>query len=162
MPEPTVLVSGCFDLLHSGHVAFLEEAAALGQLTVCLGSDQTVFDLKGRPPVNNEEERAYMLSALGCVHEARVSRGSGLLDFLPELVELKPDIFLVNHDGHDDAKQKTVESLGVRYEVSKRLPHQGLATRSTTSLRSRETVPYRIDLAGGWLDQPFVSKLHLL
>ncbi len=50
-----VLISGCFDMLHAGHVEFFQGAAALGdQLYVALGSDQTVYDLKGRPPVNNE------------------------------------------------------------------------------------------------------------
>lgn len=50
-----VFVSGCFDMLHSGHVAFFQCAAAYGdELYVALGSDETVFDLKGRPPVNTE------------------------------------------------------------------------------------------------------------
>ena len=43
-----VFVSGCFDLLHSGHIAFLETAASYGDLYVCIGSDKTVYDLKGR------------------------------------------------------------------------------------------------------------------
>ena len=50
----TVFVSGCFDMLHSGHIAFFSEAAKYGDLNVALGSDKTVFDLKGRLPVNNE------------------------------------------------------------------------------------------------------------
>jgi cytidyltransferase-like protein len=78
------MVSGCFDLLHSGHVAFLQEAAQLGDLYVCIGSDDTVNGLKGRRPVNSQQERKFMLEALKCVHEVRVSRGSGIMDFLPE------------------------------------------------------------------------------
>jgi len=159
MPD-TVMVSGCFDLLHSGHVAFLQEAAELGSVVVCIGSDQTVFDLKGRPPVTNEEERAFMLRALSCIDEVRISRGGGMLDFLPELEEIKPDVFFVNADGHSQQKQEAIESHGIQYRVSERLPHEGLAPRSTTSLRTRTVVPYRLDLAGGWLDQPFVSEHH--
>ncbi len=50
-----VFISGCFDMLHSGHVEFFQRAAALGdQLYVALGSDQTVYDLKGRSPANIE------------------------------------------------------------------------------------------------------------
>jgi cytidyltransferase-like protein len=51
---PKVFVSGCFDMLHNGHIAFLEQAAAYGDLYVAPGSDATVYDLKGRVPVNNE------------------------------------------------------------------------------------------------------------
>lgn len=157
---PRVMVSGCFDLLHSGHVAFLQEAATHGAVCVCLGSDRTVFELKGRRPVNSEDERAFMISALDCVEEVRISRGSGLLDFLPELEHMRPDVFFVNRDGDTPAKRGAIESRGIAYRVAERKPHENLTPRSTTSLRTRQVVPYRIDLAGGWLDQPFVSKLH--
>lgn len=163
MTSPTskrVMVSGCFDLLHSGHVAFLQEAAELGRLTVCLGSDKTVFELKGRPPVNDQAERAFLLRALACVDEVRVSRGCGYLDFEPELNEVKPDIFFVNQDGDSQDKRLLMAQRGIDYRVSQRLPHEGLAARSTTDLRRYEVVPFRLDLAGGWLDQPFVSSLH--
>ena len=48
-----VFVSGCYDMLHSGHVAFFQEAAALGDVYVGLGSDETVFNLKGRKTINS-------------------------------------------------------------------------------------------------------------
>ena len=47
MEKKKVFVSGCFDLLHSGHIAFLETAAQFGDVYVCIGSDNTVKDLKG-------------------------------------------------------------------------------------------------------------------
>ena len=89
-------VSGCFDMLHSGHVAFFQAAAAYGELHVALGSDRTVFELKGRPPVNTEQERLYMVQAVSCVASAFVSSGSGMLDFEPELRRLRPEAFVVN------------------------------------------------------------------
>ena len=141
-PAPRVVISGCFDLLHSGHVAFLKEASEIGQLYVCIGSDATVLELKGRSPVTDERERAYMMRAVGCVHEVRVSRGSGLLDFLPELDDIKPDVFFVNSDGHTEDKKKAVEARGVKYMVSERRPHQGLTERSTTSLRAQDFIPH--------------------
>jgi cytidyltransferase-like protein len=52
-----VFVSGCYDLLHSGHVAFFKEASQFGDLYVGIGSDETIKDLKGRPTVNSEQER---------------------------------------------------------------------------------------------------------
>ena len=155
-----VFVSGCFDLLHSGHVAFLEEAATHGDLYVALGSDKTVFDLKGRTPVNNEDERLYVIRALKCVKEAFISTGSGMLDFDDELREIHPDILIVNEDGNLVEKRKLCEELGIEYMVLSRKPHGNLPARSTTALRMVCTIPFRIDLAGGWLDQPFVSKYY--
>lgn len=152
-----VVVSGCFDLLHSGHVAFLQEAAQLGDLYVCIGSDETVCQLKGRYPVNSQEERRFMLQALSCVREVRINSGTGLLDFLNELDEIQPDVFFVNEDGHTPAKETLCTERNIQYVVSKRLPAGDLPTRSTTSLRVECTIPFRIDLAGGWLDQPWVS-----
>jgi cytidyltransferase-like protein len=153
-----VLVSGCFDLLHSGHIAFLEEASTYGDLYVSLGSDENVRFLKGRFPVCTESERQYMVKALRCVTECRVSKGRGILDFQEELDEIKPDILVVNEDGNTPAKADLCRRLGIEYLVLKRLPHGNLPPRSTTTLRTECTIPYRIDLAGGWLDQPFVSR----
>lgn len=159
MPKK-VFVSGCYDLLHSGHVAFLEEAAKYGDVYVALGSDKNVFELKGRAPVNNEEERQYMLQSLSCVKKAIISRGMGMLDFIEEFKQIGPDIFIVNEDGNLQAKRKLCEDNGVEYLVLHRIPHPGLAARSTTALRTVITMPFRIDVAGGWLDQPFVSKFY--
>jgi cytidyltransferase-like protein len=152
-----VFVSGCFDMLHSGHVEFLQRAAAYGDLYVALGSDRTVYELKGRIPVTEEEERRFMVQALSCVCQAFISSGSGYLDSEPELRALQPNLFIVNEDGSAPAKRKLCEELGIEYIVLQRNPHAGLPSRSTTSLRQRCQMPYRIDLAGGWLDQPFVS-----
>lgn len=153
-----VFVSGCFDMLHSGHVAFLTEAASYGQLYVCIGSDVTVSQLKGRRPVNSQTERKYMIESLKCVQECIINTGSGIIDFENELRRIRPDIFIVNEDGHTPQKEKLCIELGTEYKVLHRTPYGGLPSRSTTSLRSVCTIPFRIDLAGGWLDQPFVSK----
>lgn len=153
-----VFVSGCFDLLHSGHVAFMKEAAEYGDLYVCIGSDECIFALKARYPVNSQDERKYMISALGCVKECRINTGIGLLDFLNEIRDIQPDIFVVNQDGATEAKERLCQELGIEYLVLRRLPHGGLPVRSTTALRNACTIPFRIDLAGGWLDQPFVSQ----
>jgi cytidyltransferase-like protein len=153
-----VMVSGIFDLLHSGHVAFLEEAATLGELHVAIGSDRTVLELKGRPPVTSEGERKYLIESLRCVAKAYVSSGSGVLDFLPEIDAVRPGVFFINADGDSDEKRLAIESRGIEYRVSQRKPHGDFIERSTTALRQTHVVPYRVDLAGGWLDQPFVGK----
>jgi cytidyltransferase-like protein len=159
MNKKKVFVSGCFDMLHSGHIRFLEKAAKHGDVYVALGSDRTLIELKGRAPVTTEEERKYMLEAVRYVKRCVISRGTGILDFLDELKRIKPDIFIVNEDGNTPAKAELCQRMGIRYVVLKRDPHEGLPVRSTTSLRQECQVPYRLDLAGGWLDQPFVSKL---
>jgi len=159
MRKKKVFVSGCFDMLHSGHVRFLEEAASHGDVYVALGSDQTVRELKGRAPVTSQSERKYMLEALKHVKACLISSGSGLMDFVTELKRVKPDIFLVNEDGNTPAKADLCAKMGINYLVSKRLPQTNLPARSTTSLRKECRIPYRLDLAGGWLDQPYVSRL---
>ena len=158
MPMPkTAFVSGCFDLLHSGHIAFFQEAARYGDLYVAIGSDRTLFELKDRRPVNSEQERLYMIQSLAYVKKAFISKGSGMLDFAAELKELHPDYFIVNEDGNTPEKKQLCDDLGIEYVVLQREPFPGLAARSTTALRGISTIPYRIDLAGGWLDQPWVS-----
>jgi cytidyltransferase-like protein len=155
-----VFVSGCFDILHSGHIAFLKEAAQYGDLYVGLGSDNTIYDLKGRRTINSEEERKYMLEALSCVHNVKINLGTGILDFLEDMKTLKPDVFIVNEDGHTPDKEQICKEMGVDYKVLKRIPYANLPVRSTTSLRKETPIPFRIDLAGTWIDQPYVSKYH--
>jgi len=155
-----VFVSGCYDMLHSGHVAFFKEAASYGDLYVGIGSDATVIDLKGRFTVNSEQERLYMIKSVRYVTEAWINKGSGILDFEEDLRSFLPDLFVVNEDGHSPAKEKLCTELGINYLILKRIPEAGLPARSTTSLRSGTQcqLPFRLDLAGTWIDQPYVSK----
>jgi len=159
MRRPVVFVSGCFDLLHSGHVAFLQAAADLGDLVVALGSDATIAALKGKPPVCTAAERLYLVESLRWVQRAFVSSGSGLLDFEQELIELRPDLFVVNEDGDHPLKRSLCEQLGIEYRVLQRKPWQDLPQRTTTGLRSQLNIPHRLEISGGWLDQPMVSSL---
>src|ERR1017187_6093788 len=158
MRRKKVFVSGCFDMLHSGHIRFLEETAAYGDVYVGIGSDRTIKELKGRYPVNTQEERKYMLEALKHVKTCFINRGSGIMDFLEELDRVSPDYFVVNEEGNTPVKLQLCRRLGIQYVVLKRPPRANLPARSTTSLRRECGIPYRLDIAGGWLDQPFVSK----
>ncbi|NDW11794.1 cytidyltransferase [Bacteroides sp. 214] len=160
MNPKKVFVSGCYDMLHSGHVAFFEEAARHGDLYVGIGSDKTIYDLKARKTINPENERLYMVRALKAVKDAWVNKGSGILDFEEDIKEFKPDIFFVNSDGHSAIKEELCKRLGIEYVISERIPHANLPVRSTTALRAECRIPYRIDLAGGWLDQLYVNELY--
>ena len=158
MPKKKVFVTGCFDMLHSGHVRFLEEAAGLGEVHVGIGSDRTVKELKGRYPVTTQQERKYLLEALRHVKACHINSGSGVMDFLKELRRVSPAVFVVNEDGNTPAKAQLCGRLGIEYVVLRRDPREHLPARSTTSLRKECRIPYRLDLAGGWLDQAFVSR----
>ena len=155
-----VFVSGCYDMLHSGHVAFFKEASRYGDLYVGIGSDATVEQLKHRKTVYSEKERLYMVKAIRYVKDAFINPGSGMLDFLPLLDRIRPDIFVVNSDGGSDAKRELCRERGIEYVVLEREPEDGLEARSTTSLRrdTRCHIPYRVDIAGTWIDQPYVSQ----
>jgi len=155
-----VFVSGCFDLLHSGHVAFFKEAARLGEVYVGIGSDETIRELKGRDTINSQEERLYMVKSVRYVTGAWINQGSGIMDFEEDVRQFKPDIFLVNEDGNSPAKADLCKELGIDYVVLERIPEAGLPPRSTTELRTSDSclLPYRLDLAGTWIDQPYVNK----
>ena len=130
-----VFVSGCFDVLHSGHIAFLQEASQYGELYVALGSDKTVKELKNRATLYTQDERKYMLEALSCVHKVFISSGSGYMDFVEELEEVQPDIFFVNEDGDKPDKRELCTKKGIQYIVGKRVPFAEFPIRSTTKIR---------------------------
>lgn len=69
-PNRTVLTCGVFDLLHAGHVAYLERCAALGQrLVVAVMSDRWTAEFKGRPPIYSQEDRRRIVGALRVVDQ---------------------------------------------------------------------------------------------
>lgn len=155
-----VFVSGCYDMLHSGHVAFFRQASAYGDLYVGIGSDATIEALKHRKTVYSERERLYMVKAIRYVTDAFINPGSGMMDFIETVERVKPDIFVVNSDGGSDVKRDFCRERGIEYVVLEREPDEGLEARSTTSLRKGVVshLPYRIDIAGTWIDQPYVSQ----
>ncbi|MBO7329826.1 MAG: adenylyltransferase/cytidyltransferase family protein [Lentisphaeria bacterium] len=155
-----VFVSGCYDMLHSGHVAFFEEAASYGDLYVGLGSDKTILGLKGRKTINPDAERLYMVKSIRYVKDAWINSGSGIMDFEKEVLELAPDIFFVNSDGYTPAKEEFCKKHDIELIVSKRIPSPGLPERSTTQLRQICRIPYRVELCGGWMDQPFINSIY--
>lgn len=132
-----VFVSGCYDLLHSGHVAFFAEAARLGDLYVGLGNDRNIEALKHRKTVNPEAERLYMVKAIRYVKDAWVNAGMGLMDFTAEVEALRPDIFFVNSDGWTQEKADFCRAHGITLIVAERVPESGLPARSTTALRQQ-------------------------
>lgn len=157
--RPKVFVSGCYDMLHSGHVAFFKAAAKYGDLYVGIGSDATIQELKHRKTVCSEKERLYMVRAIRYVKDAYINTGSGMMDFVETMDKVRPDVFVVNSDGGSDEKRLLCQQRGIRYVELERVPDENLEARSTTSLRKsvKSHIPYRVDIAGTWIDQPYVS-----
>lgn len=155
-----VFVSGCYDLLHSGHVEFFRQASEYGDLYVGIGSDATILDYKHHKTVYSEQERLFMVKSIRYVKDAYINAGSGVMDFVPTLDIVRPDILVVNSDGGNEDKRKVCEERGIEYVVLERVPQAGLKARSSTDLKKTESqIPTRLDLAGTWIDQPYVSCL---
>jgi cytidyltransferase-like protein len=134
--RPSVIVTGCYDWLHSGHVRFFEEVSELGDLYVAVGNDANVRHLKGAGhPLQNQDERRYMVGAIRYVTQALVTSGQGWMDAEPEIERLKPDIYAVNEDGDVPEKRAFCQAHGLEYAVLKRTPKAGLSRRSSTDLR---------------------------
>jgi cytidyltransferase-like protein len=160
MTDKKVFVSGCFDLLHAGHIAFFKTAAQFGKLYVSVGADNNLLILKGRAPFFSQEERLYLIRSIRFVEEAFIATGSGMLDFAPDLERIKPDIFIVNTDGHTVEKKRLCGKLGIEYKILERIPEDGLPARASSSIKEELGFPYRICITGGWMDQPWVSKVY--
>jgi len=116
-----VLASGVFDLLHLGHVKFLEEAKKAGgknaELIVIIARDSTVQQTKGRKPVMPENQRLALVESLKVVDEAVL----GFEDFdIGNVIErVKPDVIALGYDQEDMEKQvcEYVNKRGLRVKV---------------------------------------------
>ena len=158
MTKKKVFVSGCYDLLHSGHVEFFRQAAQYGDLYVGIGSDATILGYKHHRTVYSEQERLFMVKSIRYVKDAFINAGSGIMDFVPTVDALRPDILVVNEDGGSEEKRRFCAERGIEYVVLQRTPQDGLQARSSTALKQTSSqLPTRLDLAGTWIDQPYVS-----
>ena len=131
-----VIVTGCFDWFHSGHIRFFEEVSELGDLYVAVGNDENVRLLKGEHhPMFNQDERRYVVSSIRFVTEALITSGMGWMDAAPDIAIIKPDIYAVNEDGDKPEKEAFCKEHGLEYVVLKRAPKEGLPKRESTALR---------------------------
>lgn len=131
-----VIVTGCYDWFHTGHVRFFEEVSELGDLYVVVGHDANIRLLKGEGhPMFSEDERRYIAGSLRYVTQALISSGNGWMDAEPEIGVIKPDMYAVNEDGDKPEKREFCKQHGLEYVVLKRTPKPGLTRRSSTDLR---------------------------
>ena len=118
--KEVVIIKGCFDLLHVGHVESLQNARDFGNsLWIDINSDKNVRKLNGDSlPIFSEEERAYMLSALEVVDGIFIFDGNHLVD---EILQFRPDIYVkpgdYTLDNLDTSEHKTLISVGTKIFV---------------------------------------------
>jgi rfaE bifunctional protein nucleotidyltransferase chain/domain len=130
-----VLTNGCFDLLHTGHVRYLEEARRCGDaLIVAVNSDASVRGLKGPSrPVNGEFDRAEVLAALRCVDHVTVfddNRVTGVIRSLRPAVYAKGGDYTL--ETLDPGEKAALDEVGAEIRLLSLVPG-----RSTTSLLDR-------------------------
>jgi FAD synthetase len=105
--KTVVLASGVFDLLHLGHVRFLEDAKAAGgknaTLIVIIARDSTVEKIKGKKPIMSEDQRCALVESLKVVDKAVL--GFENLDIGEVVEKIKPDIIALGYDQQEMAKQ---------------------------------------------------------
>jgi len=131
-----VIVTGCFDWFHSGHVRFFEEVSELGDLYVIVGHDTNIRLLKGEGhPMFSQDVRRYMVQSVRFVHQALISSGQGWMDAEPEIAVIRPHIYAVNEDGDVPEKRAFCKEHGIEFVVLKRIAKAGLPKRQSTALR---------------------------
>ncbi len=130
-----VLTNGCFDLLHRGHISYLNQSAALGDLLiVAVNSDASVRELKGPDrPLNSEQDRAYALASLRCVDATFIFPGPRLAG---EISEIQADIYTKAGDytieSLDQSERRALDAAGTEIRF---IPF--INGHSTTSLIER-------------------------
>ena len=156
-----VLVAGYFDLLHSGHILFLEEASEFGEVYISLGSDSNSLETKNKKPIFTEDERKYILKSIKYVKDVEISKDQiGPMSFLPYLEKIKPDYFITNEDGSElDKKEFICKKYNVKFIILKRLPKENLKERSSTSISAIDKIPHRLDLVG-FYDQKHLNSVY--
>lgn len=139
--DRVVFTNGCFDLLHAGHVRYLQAARALGErLVVGLNSDRSVRELKGPGrPLTAEAERAEVLAALRCVDAVLIFDEATAS---PTILALRPDVYAKGGDYRPETLPETPAAREVGAAIQLLPFHEG---RSTTALietiRRLETSP---------------------
>jgi len=159
-----VFISGCYDILHGGHVQFFEEARALGDhLTVSFASSEVLWIHKHRKPSIPDDHKKAMLESMRMVDNvvAGVGHEEGI-DFRDAFLALKPDILAVTEDDkYGDLKRALCAEVGAEYVVLPKTPprFEPVSTSSIVKFVQAPTeAPLRVDFAGGWLDVPRYSK----
>jgi cytidyltransferase-like protein len=159
-----VFVSGCYDILHAGHLQFFEEARALGDyLIVSFASADVLWHHKRRKPSIPDDHKRALLQGLRMIDEVIITHGHEEgLDFKEDFLRIRPDFLIVTEDDkYGDAKRELCAATGAKYTLLPKTPPR-FAPVSTSSIvrwvQAPTEAPLRVDFAGGWLDVPRFSR----
>ncbi len=122
-----VFVSGCYDILHAGHVQFFREARALGDhLTVCFASAEVLWIHKRRRSSLPDEHKRALIAALAPVDDVVIGEGHDEgIDFKAHFLRLRPDILAVTDDDkYGPLKRALCAEVGAKYVVMPKTPPQ--------------------------------------
>lgn len=159
-----VFVSGCYDILHAGHIQFFRDARALGdELTVCFASAEVLWNHKRRRSSLPDEHKAAIIASLSMVDRVVVGTGTKLgLDFEEHFLRLHPDVLAVTGDDqYGDLKRALCAQVGARYHVLGKVPpgcSPVSGSQAVRLIRAPSQAPLRVDFAGGWLDVPRYAR----
>ena len=131
-----ILITGSFDPIHSGHIAFIREASQYGYLCVGIGNDDSVREYK-HEPYWTEDERLYVIQNIKGVRDAWINQGMGAEDFFSEIIEKDIQMLIVNEDQHTEEKEAFCKDFGIEYKILKRKPAPGLPHRTSTEMRTK-------------------------
>ncbi|MDE2041139.1 MAG: adenylyltransferase/cytidyltransferase family protein [Patescibacteria group bacterium] len=162
-----VFVSGCYDIIHGGHVEFFRQARELGDhLTVCFASAPVLLLAKNRVSAIPDEHKATIIGSIKYVDRAVASTDlDKVFDFIGHWKEEAPDILAVTEDDKNIEITKTVcAKYGVKLIVLPKSPPRGYSgeqvstTKILSTIKNVNEVPLRVDFGGGWLDVPRLAK----
>lgn len=159
-----VFVSGCYDILHAGHLQFFEEARALGDyLIVSFASAEVLWHHKRRKPSIPDDHKRVLLQGLRMIDEVIVTQGHKEgVDFEEEFLRIKPDFLIVTEDDkYGDIKRALCDQVGAEYAVLPKTPPRFEPVSTSSIVRwvqAPTEAPLRVDFAGGWLDVPRYSR----
>ena len=155
-----IFVSGCYDILHGGHVQFFKEARALGDhLTVSFASDNVLWEHKKRRTSIPQDHKLALMTAIDIIDQVVIGDCNVHgLDFKDHFLKIRPDALAVTEDDqYADVKKALCEETGAEYIVLPKTPPQFTPVSTSSIVRNIRTpaeAPLRVDFAGGWLDVP--------
>lgn len=147
MKGKRVLAAGKFDILHLGHVSYLEQAREIagedGELVVVIALDKTIVRERGAPPVFPAEQRRKIVESLKFVDRALI--GLDTEDHTKIVSEIDPDIIALGYDQYTDtnAMEKFLESNGLKAKIVRLEKRDADGLCSSTLIRKRIIDYYR-------------------
>jgi len=161
-----VFVSGCFDIIHGGHVEFFNQAKEFGgpnsKLIVSFASDEVLLKYKDRKSSLPQEHKKRLLESMAVIDEVVIGTNVNQegIDFLSHFDRIKPDYLVVTEDDkYESVKRELCWKYNCEYVVlPKTLHFEKISTTDVVNwIKAPKEVPLRVDFVGGWLDVPKYS-----